>query len=168
MTMVLVAYGTKHGATAQIAEEIGKALSSTGLQVTVLPAGQVDSVAAYDAVVLGSGVYAGMWRKPAVTLLKRYAEELAQKPVWLFSSGPTGDQDPLEATQGWRFPTGLQPTADAIQPRDIALMRGAIDEAKLGLLDKFMVKAAKAPFGDFRDWETIRAWAGEIAAALQA
>jgi len=56
MTKVLVAYGTKHGATAQIAEEIGKALSSTGLQVTVLPAGQVDSVAAYDAVVLGSGV----------------------------------------------------------------------------------------------------------------
>ena len=168
MTKVLVAYGTKHGATAQIAEKIGTALSTAGLQVTVLPASEVGSVAAYDAVVLGSGVYAGMWRKPAVTLLKRYAEELAQKPVWLFSSGPTGDQDPLEATQGWRFPTGLQPTADAIQPRDIALMRGAIDEAKLGLLDKFMVKAAKAPFGDFRDWETIRAWAGEIAAALQA
>lgn len=109
-----------------------------------------------------------MWRKAAVTLLKRYAEELAQKPVWLFSSGPTGDQDPLEATEGWRFLTNLQPIADAIQPRDIALFRGAIDEAKLGLLDKLMVKAAKAPFGDFRDWETIRAWAGEIAAALQA
>ena len=168
MTKVLVAYGTKHGATAQISEKIGTALSTAGLQVTVLPASEVGSVAAYDAVVLGSGVYAAMWRKPAVTLLKRYAEELAQKPVWLFSSGPTGDQDPLDATERWRFPTGLQPIADAIRPRDIALFRGAIDEAKLGLLDKFMVKAAKAPFGDFRDWETIRAWAGEIAAALQA
>jgi menaquinone-dependent protoporphyrinogen oxidase len=167
MTHVLVAYGTKHGATAQVAAEIGKLLSAAGLQATVLAAGQVSSIADYDAVVLGSAVYVGQWRKPAAALLKREAESLTGKPVWFFSSGPTGDQDPLEATQGWRFPTGLQPIADAIRPRDIALFRGAINQAKLGLLDKFMVKAAKAPLGDFRDWEAIRAWAREIAAALQ-
>jgi menaquinone-dependent protoporphyrinogen oxidase len=29
-----------------------------------------------------------------------------------------------------------------------------------------MVKAVKAPEGDFRDWDAIRGWADEIAATL--
>jgi hypothetical protein len=31
-----------------------------------------------------------------------------------------------------------------------------------------IVKAVKAPDGDFRDWDTIRAWADGIAAELRA
>ncbi len=50
---VLVAYGTKHGATAGIAEQIGKTLREDGLDAVVLPAGDVHDVRAYDAVVLG-------------------------------------------------------------------------------------------------------------------
>jgi menaquinone-dependent protoporphyrinogen oxidase len=39
---------------------------------------------------------------------------------------------------------------------------------KLNLAEKLIVKALKAPAGDFRDWEAITAWAAAIAAALKA
>jgi menaquinone-dependent protoporphyrinogen oxidase len=69
--------------------------------------------------------------------------------------------------KGWRFPETLQPTADRIVPRDIALFHGEIDIEKLNLPEKLIVKALKAPADDSRDWDEITAWAEEIAATLQ-
>jgi hypothetical protein len=44
---------------------------------------------------------------------------------------------------------------------------GEIDTKKLNLAEKLLVKGIKAPTGDFRDWETIEAWAAGIAEALR-
>lgn len=164
---ILVAYGTKYGATAEIAEKIGETLRAAGLQADVQPADRVRDLSNYAAVVLGSAVYIGRWRKQATNFLKDHEAALAQRPVWLFSSGPTGKGDPLELTQGWRFPDALQPVADRIKARDIALFGGAADEAKMGRLDRWMLKNVKAPTGDFRDWDAIAAWAMSIAQVLQ-
>jgi menaquinone-dependent protoporphyrinogen oxidase len=54
---VLVAYATKYGATAEIAEKMGQVLRQAGLQTDVLPADRVGDLAPYRAVVLGSAVY---------------------------------------------------------------------------------------------------------------
>jgi len=165
---ILVAYATKHGATAEIAERIGEVLRAAGLEADVMPAQRVGDLDAVDAVVLGSGVYAGQWRKEAATFLEANVEELTGLPIWLFSSGPTGEGDPVELMNGWRFPEQLQPLADRIGPRDVVLFHGVLDPQKLNLAEKLVVKALKAPTGDFRDWDAITAWAHEIAAGLQA
>jgi len=164
---VLVAYGTKYGATAEIAERIGQVLREAGLGADVQPADRVGDLPPYAAVVLGSAVYIGQWRKEAAKFLKTNEAALAEKPIWLFSSGPTGEGDPVELAQGWRFPGKLQPIADRIQPRDIAIFLGAADESKMGRLDRWLLKNVKAPMGDFRDWDAIAAWATAIAKALQ-
>jgi menaquinone-dependent protoporphyrinogen oxidase len=164
---VLVAYATKHGATGEIAEKIGQVLGQAGLDADVLPADQVSDLAPYDAVVLGSAVYAGRWHKEAAAFLEANEKELTGQPVWLFSSGPTGEGDLVELMKGWRFPEALQPVADRIQPRDIASFHGVLDTGKLGLGEKLIVKALKAPTGDFRDWEAITSWAADIASALE-
>ena len=164
---VLVAYASKYGATAEIAERIGQVLRQAGLRADVQPAGSVSSLAPYQAVVLGSAVYIGQWRKQAAAFLKANEKALADRAVWLFSSGPTGQGDPLALTQGWRFPAGLQPVADRIQPRDIALFHGSADPKKMNLIERWMIKNVKAPLGDFRDWEAITAWATSIADALK-
>jgi len=164
---ILMAYATKYGATAEIAEKIGQVLHEAGLQADVLPAERVGDLTLYGAVVLGSAVYAGRWRKEAAAFLEANEEALAERPVWLFSSGPTGHGDPVQLMKGWRFPDGLQPIADRIQPRDIALFHGKLDAKKLGFAEKLIVKALKAPMGDFRDWEAITAWATDIAALLK-
>jgi menaquinone-dependent protoporphyrinogen oxidase len=164
---VLVAYATKYGATAEIAEKIGEALRSAGLQADVLPAEQTADVTPYDAVVLGSAVYAGSWRKEAVTFLETNEKKLAERPTWFFSSGPTGEGDPVQTMKGWRFPQAQKPIADRIQPRDVTFFHGDIDMKKLNFAEKLLVKGIKAPVGDFRDWDAVAAWAKGISDALR-
>ena len=164
---VLVAYATKYGATAEIAEKIGEVLRDAGLPAEVLPADRAGDLSAYGAVVLGSAVYIGRWRKEAVSFMKANVQVLSQKAVWLFSSGPTGDGDSVELTQGWQFPGALQEFADRIQPRGVALFHGSVDIDKLSFIEKWMIKNVKSPTGDYRDWEAIAAWASAVAAELQ-
>lgn len=163
---VLVVYATKYGATREIAERVAHTLAANGLEVALQAADHAEAPSAYDGVVLGSAVYAGRWLAPAANYLKTHAAALAQRPTWLFSSGPTGTGDPVTLMQGWRFPQDLQPLADQIRPRDIAFFHGAIWPERLNFAERLILKALKAPTGDFRDWAMIEDWARGIAAAL--
>jgi menaquinone-dependent protoporphyrinogen oxidase len=165
---ILVAYATKYGATAEIAQKIGEQLSQSGLTAEVHPVGQVSSLTPYWAVILGSAVYVGQWRKEAAAFLRDHEPELAVRPVWLFSTGPTGVGDPVQLMKGWRFPESLQPVADRIRPRGTAFFHGALDLQRLSVPDKLIVKGVKAPIGDFRDWKAIAKWTAEVAKELEA
>lgn len=44
-----------------------------------------------DAAVVCSGIYANHWLSEAVTLLSRQAEHGTRIPIWLFQSGPCGE-----------------------------------------------------------------------------
>ena len=164
---VLVAYATKYGATAEIAEKIGQILRDAGLIVDVVSVHRVSDLDPYRAVVLGSAVYIGGWRREAAGFLKSNEKALARRFVWLFSSGPTGEGDPSTILQGWHFPKALQPIADRVRPCDMALFHGAIDADKIGFVEKWMVKNVNAPFGDFRKWGIITSWALAIADTLK-
>lgn len=163
---ILVAYASKYGATTEIAERIGEVLRQAGADVIVVPAEYAGDVTRYGAVVLGSGVYAGHWLRQAADLLQANESVLRERPVWLFSSGPTGEGDPVEILEGWRFPENLRPIADRIKPRDVVVFHGKIDPSVLHLGDKLIIKAVKARTGDFRDWRAIEAWARHIAGQL--
>jgi menaquinone-dependent protoporphyrinogen oxidase len=162
----LVTYASKYGATAEIAEKIGEVLNSAGLKTDVLSIKQVSDPSQYNAVILGSAVYIGQWRKEAVKFLEANKTELTKKQVWLFSSGPTGEGDPVELLEGWDFPKGQKEIADRIQPQDITVFHGSVEPNKLNFLHKWMIGKVDAPVGDFRDWEAITSWATSIAVAL--
>src|SRR5215211_5769452 len=81
MMPVLVTAATKYGATAEIAAAIAEVLAEHGLEATVLPPEQVKEVDGYEAVVVGSAVYAGHWLKPARELVERLGNELAGRPA---------------------------------------------------------------------------------------
>ncbi len=164
---ILVAYASKYGATMEIARKIGEVLSKAGLKVDVLAAERVTDVTPYDAVVLGSAVYAGTWRKEAVKFLEDYEAPLTKIPVWLFSSGPMGKGDPAILAQGWHFPSAQLPIADHIHARDLALFHGVLDMEKLSFVEKQIAKEFSSPVGDFRDWDAIANWAVSIAASLR-
>jgi menaquinone-dependent protoporphyrinogen oxidase len=163
---VLVAYASKSGSTAEIAKRITRVLEGEGHKVQLLDAGEVDQIDEFDAVVLGSAVYAGQWRKSAVELMLSHESSLSGIPVWLFSSGPTGEGDPREIMNGWNFPDSLQAAASRIQPRDKAFFHGVLDPDRLSLPEKLIVKGLGAPLGDFRDWEKIETWSKTIAEHL--
>jgi menaquinone-dependent protoporphyrinogen oxidase len=162
-----VAYASKYGATAEIAEKIGMELESSGLDVTVEDAGKVKDLTDAECVILGSAVYYGRWRKGATKFLKKFEIKLAGMPVWFFSSGPIDEGDPVELLDGWQFPSNQQDLADRIQPRDVAVFHGKLDEAKLSRLERKIMETMETPAGDFRDWEMIANWAKMVAEEIQ-
>ena len=165
---ILVTYASKYGATEEIAEKIGEVLRQAGLQADVLPVDGIRDLNPYKAVILGSAVYIGKWHKEAAEFLQTNEKILADRPVWLFSSGPTGEGDPVELLEGVRLPAALQPVADCIQPRDIAVFHGYINPDKINFIEKWAIKnLVKKPFGDFRDWDAIVTWTTTIADALK-
>ena len=156
---LLVAYASKHGSTQGIAEAIGKRLRERGLDAEVRPVREVDGLERYDAVVLGSAVYLGAWLKEATAFLDRHEEALRRVPLWLFSSGPTAEDQGMDLAVS----TKTQQRLAELGARDHHLFRAALDAKKLSFLERTAIKAAKQPLGDFRDWSDIERWADSIA-----
>lgn len=163
---VLLTYASRSGSTAEIGEKIAEVLRSSGADVDLLPVGQAEDLEGYSAIILGSAIYYGSWRKEAEKFLKGQENALKDNKVWLFSSGPAGEGDPVELLDGWTFPPNLQEIADRIQPRGTTVFHGVMDESKLNFLERFILKKMGAPMGDFRDWDGITAWAEEIVQQL--
>ncbi len=168
MTRVLVAYGSRHGGTAEIAEAVAKALAARGCEVDVTPAREVRDPQAYDAIILGSGVYMGRWQGDAMNVLKRHERVLATRPTWLFSSGPTGGTEEAESVvrRVTADPTGepaakdVARRAERIHARGHATFAGWITPEMGGIFARWM------PRGDWRDFNVIARWADGIADAL--
>jgi menaquinone-dependent protoporphyrinogen oxidase len=165
---ILVAYASKYGATAEIAGKIGEVLRQADLQAEVMPVDSIRDISPYQAVILGSAVYIGKWQKEAVDFLQSHQKTLADRPVWLFSSGPTGEGDALALVEGVRLPASLQAVVSRIRPCDIAVFHGYINLNKVNAIEKWAIKSiVKKPFGDYRDWDAIVSWAAGIASALK-
>lgn len=173
---VLVAYASRHGATAGIAERLAARLSEDGLQAEAKPVTAVDDVRPYDAVVLGSAAYLVHWLKEATAFARRHRQELQDRKVWLFSSGPLGDdtvdKDGGNVLEGAR-PKEFTELQTMLQPGGEQVFFGAWDpdSPPIGISER-LIRLAPAsretlPPGDFRDWEAIDAWADGIAAELK-
>lgn len=166
---VLVGYGSKYGSTAEIAEAIGNTLRLAGLGVDVQRARDVRSLEAYRAVVLGSAVYMARWRRDALRLLARQ-RDLAQREVWLFSSGPVGKDtgEPEEKVERWTKPKRVQRLAARIGAHEHVVFGGRVSDEVGGFLRKKMAQNTPPELRDRRDWSAIEAWAQKIAASLRA
>lgn len=159
---VLVTVASKHGSTREIADAIAEELRAAAIETDVYGVNAVRDLAEYDAVVFGSAIYMGSWLPEARQFAQRHLVTLARLPLWLFSSGPLGADDPQP-------PSDLQHLAAALDGaivRDHRVFVGSLDPTELGLGERLAAKVVQAPAGDFRDWTAIRGWAQEIAAAL--
>lgn len=159
---VLVAAASKYGATGEIAGAIGDVLAEHGFDTTVIPPDKADRIDDYDAVILGSAVYAGHWLKSARELVDQFGDALASRPVWLFSSGPIGDPPKPEED-----PVDVAAIVEATKARDHRVFAGKLVKRQLSFPERAVAVALRVPDGDFRDWSGIRAWASAIAQALE-
>ncbi|MDO8108531.1 flavodoxin domain-containing protein [Isoptericola sp. b441] len=158
---VMVAVASRHGATREIGEAIADVLRGAGFDVDVTDPDDVEDVEPFDAVVLGSAVYVGRWAAGARAFVDRFAGRLAQRPVWLFSSGPVGDPP---APMG--DPEEIGPIMRRMGARGHKTFAGRLDRGGLALAERAVVALVQAEQGDFRAWPDVQDWASRIAEDL--
>lgn len=153
-------YASKHGSTAEVSQRLAQALIKDGIDADVLPVADVGDIGNYDALVIGSSAYFGRWMREAVAFVERNRARLAERPVWLFSVGPLGDQPRTDPVDVPEFMASLKAAGHH-------LFTGALNPHGLSFAERVIVKGVKAPTGDFRDWNDIDRWAATIASRLQ-
>ena len=153
---VLVTYGSKRGGTEGLARVVGEGLTDAGHVVSVLPAKSIDSVDRYDSVVVGGALYLASWHKDARRFVKRHLEELQQRPVWFFSSGPLDDSARDHEVAPPRLVARL------------ARLVGVQQHKTFGGRLTPGVNSALATRGDFRDLPGARTWARKVGVELTA
>ncbi|WP_424359164.1 flavodoxin domain-containing protein [Methanocella sp. MCL-LM] len=86
----LVVYGTRGGATKEIADVIGDELGRQGYAVAVRNAKETRGidVCEFNLVVVGSSVFMTMWKRQAKAFLKRNEKVLARKAGGAVLLGP--------------------------------------------------------------------------------
>lgn len=160
MTSVLVSYGSKMGGTAEIAGRIASTLEQVDLQVTLQSAAELERFDQFDAIVLGSAIYTGRWRKESLRLLQRIEPNTPEMPLWIFHSGPLGDDQDDEVQS---LPRKAADLVGRLDIRDVKAFGGRLPEDPPGWLAGAM---AKKNAGDWRDFDDVEAWAGRIGSDL--
>jgi menaquinone-dependent protoporphyrinogen oxidase len=163
---VLVAYASKRGSTAEIAETIAATLRREGLGVCLEKVEDVQTLDPYDAVVIGSAVYMKRWRGDARHFLKKHRKALKQMPFWVFSSGPVGD--PSNDNPEWMEPPRIIEKVEELGGREHVVFGGCLPTEPQNLIEKAMVEGTPRELRDRRDWADIRAWAQNIGRVLGA
>jgi menaquinone-dependent protoporphyrinogen oxidase len=195
MKRILVAYATMAGSTVDVAQAVGEEIAKSGVQVDVLPIGEVKDLAAYNGVVIGGPMIVN-WHRTASSFLKRHRTALQRIPLAVFvtamsltRTGETSvDGVPVSVdeklpkppeTEGHlkfreryaRLANYIRPILWAsrpVKPVSIGLFGGRLEYGRLkwwAVL--FVMLIVQAPAGDRRNWAAIRSWAAELPVALQ-
>jgi menaquinone-dependent protoporphyrinogen oxidase len=160
---VLVAAASRHGATQEIAEAIGRTLDAEGMRATVAAIADAGDPTAYDAVILGSAVYLGHWLDGATKYVEARGAALSGRPTWLFSSGPIGDPPRPDDAQA----VDVDELVSKTQANGHKVFAGKLDKGKLGFGERAVMMAFRAAEGDYRDWDEVEAWTRSVAVELR-
>lgn len=155
---VLVAYASGAGSTAEVAEAIARPLRDPGVEVDVRPVGEVTDLSIYQALILGSSIRAGRWLPSAIHFVEKYRLEMADIPVAYFTTCLTMVHDTPENRRiVLAYLEPVRQMAPEITPVGIGLFAGSLTPGLEQILP-----GESGPYGDYRDWEAIEAWAKRI------
>ena len=165
---ILTVYASAHGSTAEVGHFIAGVLQARGVEVDAKAAGEARPVEGYDAYILGSAVHNGLWLPEMATFVRQLRSVVSDKPVylWLTCMRAIEPGGYAYVTNNY-LPNLLSRT---LSFRRIGIFAGKIDMTTINpdeaWILTFRYDGSRDPFtlgGDHRDWNAIRAWAGQIA-----
>jgi menaquinone-dependent protoporphyrinogen oxidase len=163
-TTVLVAYATKAGSTGEIAARVAEVLTKSGLVVELAPVEKVADIAPFGAVVLGSAIHAGRLLPGATRFIGGHKAALSEKSFAVFIVCMAMKERSKESQA--KAGAYLDPVRAQVKLVGEGMFAGVMDTGRLGLVERTLMKAMKAPPGDFRDWAEVEGWALALATTL--
>ncbi len=177
---VLIAYGTRYGATTGTSEEIAKILREEGFDTKIvnLKEEKIKDISEYDLIIVGSGMGNCKWASEAEDFLKNFRKEFEGKKLALFVSTMKpffereGKIDDVAKTRKIALEDKL--AKYGLKPIAVGFFGGVIDYNKMGFiarkgmeffkpqLEKDGFKKVAPGIYDLRDWDEIRNWAKEL------
>lgn len=164
---VLIGYASMHGSTAEVAHFMGQIFRERGVETAILAVDKVESVKEYDAFLIGSPIYAGMWLTEMSRFLDQFGADMAGKPVYFWITcirilEPDGHQHALDNYLH-------RPTLEKIGARDVGVFAGKLRFETIDWNERWTLSARydgkELPGSrndDFRDWNAIRAWTTQV------
>jgi menaquinone-dependent protoporphyrinogen oxidase len=161
---ILVAYATRTGSTAEVAETIARHLCEAGLSAEARPVGDVTNLDGYAGAVLGSAVRYASWLPEMTDFMSAQRDALSTIPVAFFTMHmlALGDE-PAAVAERAKYTAKAR---ELVTPTDEVFFEGMIDPARLSFFDRMAVRLVKSPVGDRRDWGRIAGWADALAPRL--
>lgn len=157
---ILVAYATRYGSTADVAEAIGDELRKAGNEVEVRPISELRDLSQYRAAVIGSPIYMGKWLPEPQVFIERNQQYLRTIPVAFFAVGLTIEEGNPESLK--KAEMSMDQVRMLVKPVDIGLFPGRLESGHLSFTDRAIIKMIRAKTGDFRNLEAVRAWAQAV------
>ncbi len=175
----LIVYGTRWGGTLAVAERITDGLKAAGWRADLVDAkDHLPSVAAYDLVVVGSGIRADKWTKETLVFLAKNSKALRERKTALFVSCSMAERKESEAKEKAKE-AYLQQVADrfGLQPVSCGFFGGYMDmKQSHGILANLVVRVNgrnlrrhgldTTGITDKRDWAEIEAWTSCLVKAV--
>jgi len=184
-TKILIAYGTRYGATTSTVEEISKVLQGEGFDVRVvnLKEEKIKDISKFELVIVGSGMKMEMWTSKTKAFLNKFSGELKKKKVAFFvSSGARalmehkGEQDEIIRINK-KYLEDKASKYD-LNPISMTMFGGIWDYNQIGKIYQKFLESDKENFNpagfietepgvyDSRNWDEIRKWAKELASLI--
>ncbi len=154
------------------AAAIAQTLCKAGVATDAKHIASVTDLSTYDAVIIGALVNSDEWMPEVVEFVGANRTQLSQMPVAYFLTCMTlGLTDQPEAREKIAAVLdAVEKQIPEVKPLEKGLFAGALDYSKMSVAMQMMYRAfaEDGTSGDFRDWDAIRAWAGNIGTRLLA
>ena len=169
MSKILILYASQKGSTAEVAARLGEQLQAANHEIRIANAlGYEGDIHRYNAVILGSGIYKGMWLHSMLNTVNRLMPQFQQKPVWGFSLcvrvlEPAGE----DYARQYYLPSNI---LKKLNLQDYHFFAGRLANLSMSekatLAERYDGWNYQAHEGDHRDWNEINEWGKSIAHQL--
>ena len=178
MKKVLIVYSSWAGTTHEIANEVGKVFQEYSYNVDVIRADDPIISKNYNAYIIGTSIHAGQTVRSFRQFIKKNLDTLKNKPTAVFvvcANMMNDTEKNRQETLTWL--NNAIGKYDVLKPISIGLFGGAFitegnDFNALNFLIRKMIVSMKKKIiedqekTDFRDWESIRGWAVNLATSI--
>jgi menaquinone-dependent protoporphyrinogen oxidase len=165
MSKILILCASQKGSTAEVAEQLAQQLQEANHEVRLANAlGYEGDIHRYDAVILGTPIYKGMWLHSMLNTVNRLMPQFQQKPVWGFSLCVRVLEPDGEAyARQYYLPNNL---LSKLNLQDYQFFAGRLTNLSISekstLAERYDGLFYNHHEGDHRNWNKISEWGKQI------